>query len=119
LQVLKLPANVGTTWAVTSTDQKTGEVETFTAKVLAIGTADACGSLVQGYQVELSGRLSTSAQQFPLTFTEDELIAPQFGGLVLADKATVVSQQSPTTSQTQTVSDTIDVTPTLPLGGTA
>jgi hypothetical protein len=118
LQVLKLPASAGQTWAVSSTDQKTGESETFTGKVSAVRQVNACGALVQGYEAELTGELVTPGQSAPVGFDDTLLIAPQFGGLVLADKAVVTVQTSAMATQTQTVTDTIDVTPKLPRGST-
>ena len=114
IQVLKLPAGPSETWAVSSTDQATGAAESYTAKIDAVSQVDACGALVQGYQVTMSGQLVTPGQAFPLSFTETELIAPQFGGLVLADDATVTGHTSPTATATQHVTDTINVTPKLP-----
>jgi hypothetical protein len=113
-QVLKLPAGVGETWAVSSTDQATGAAESYTAKIVAVSQVNACGVLVQGYQVTMSGQLVTPGQAFPLSFTETEVIAPQFGGLVLADDATVTGHTSPTATATQHVTDTINVAPQLP-----
>lgn len=111
LQILKLPAATSETWAVHSTDQKTGESESFTAKIDAISQVNACGTLVQGFHVVLSGALVTPGSGAPLTFTQTDLIAPQFGGLVLADDATVTAQP---TGSTQQISDTINVSPELP-----
>jgi hypothetical protein len=116
LQILKLPASVSQTWAVSSTDQKTGESETFTGKVNALRVVNACGSLVQGYEAQLTGELVTPGQAAPVSFDDTLLIAPQFGALVLADKAVVTVQTSATTTQTQTMTDTINVTPKLPRG---
>ena len=117
LQVLKLPAATGTNWAVSSSDQKTGESETYAAKVVGVAQVNACGALVQGYNVELTGKLITPGQSYPVSFDETELIAPQFGGLVLSDKASVTTQSSATASQTQVVTDTINVTPKPPADG--
>ena len=111
LQILKLPAAQNETWAVSSRDQKTGESESFTAKIDAISQVNACGTLVQGFHVVMSGALVTPGASAPLTFTQTDLIAPQFGGLVLADDATVTTQPS---GSTQQVSDTINVSPKLP-----
>lgn len=116
IQILKLPAGVGETWAVSSSDQKTGQSETYTAKIAAVAQVNACGALVQGYQVTMSGQLISPGQPFPLAFAETDLIAPQFGALVLADNATVTARSSPTATTTQQLADTINVTPKLPAG---
>ena len=67
--------------------------------------------------MHLTGSLVSPGQVFPLSVDETQLIAPQFGGLVLADNATITSRTSPTATQTQQVADTINVTPKLPPGG--
>ena len=118
LQVLKLPATPGSIWAVSSTDQKTGASESFTAKVTDVKQANACGSLVQGYEVDMSGQLITPGSSYPMTFDETEILAPQYGGLVLADNASLTMRSSPTDTKTQVVTDTINVTPKL-AGGAA
>ena len=114
LQILKLPAAQNETWAVSSNDQKTGESESFTAKIDAITQVNACGTLVQGFEVVMSGALVTPGQSAPITFDQTVLIAPQFGGLVLADNATITAHTSPTTTQVQQISNTINVSPKLP-----
>lgn len=114
LQVLKLPASPGTSWAVTSADEHTGASESFTANVQALAEVNACGSLLQGYKVALTGTLVIPSQSYPLSFNETEIIAPQFGGLALGDEATTTSRTSPTTAATEQVTDAIDVTPELP-----
>jgi hypothetical protein len=119
IQILKLPATVGTNWAVSSIDQKSGATESYKGTVQSITEANACGTLVQGYQVELVGALVTPGQAVPVTFDETVLLAPQFGALVLADTATVTSASSPPATQTQEITDTIDVTPKRPASGAA
>ena len=114
LQILKLPAAQNETWAVSSTDQKTGESESFTAKIDAISQVNACGTLVQGFEVVMSGALVTPGQSAPVTFDQTELISPQFGGIVVADNATVTVHTSATTSAVQQISDTINVSPKPP-----
>jgi len=119
IQVLKLPAGPGETWAVSSTDNQSGQVETLTATIDAVSQVNACGALVQGYLVHLSGQLVTPDEAFPVSVDETQLIAPQFGGLVLADNASVTVHTSPSATATQQVADTISTTPKLPTGGSS
>jgi len=89
LLMLPLPVQQGLNFQSVAIDPASGEEATFSGTVLPRQRVDACGEIIEGWQVQGSQTFSNSAT----TRTEEILVATQLGGLVISDK---VQQAEPT-----------------------
>jgi hypothetical protein len=80
LLLLPLPVQQGLQFQSVAIDSKTGEEATFNATVLPRQRVDACGELLEGWEVKGDQTFSGAT-----TRTEDLIVAPQLGGIVISD----------------------------------
>lgn len=82
LLMLPLPVQQGLQFQSVAIDPATGEEATFNGQVLPRQRVDACGEIIEGWQVKGMQTFSNSAT----TRTEELIVATQLGGLVISDK---------------------------------
>lgn len=96
VKILALPAAIGNTWSSTGTDPLHGTSITINGEVTERRRIDACGTVVDSWQVEVGpdpvtgqpSRVTNRASTFELTATFG--IATQLGGLIVFDEEHLV-----------------------------
>lgn len=85
LMMIRFPAAIGETWDARGIDPLAGIVMQFTGTIRARGIVDACGVRLAAWEVVISDGLIRGPDR-DLTFSSVLWIAPQYGGLSLADQ---------------------------------
>jgi hypothetical protein len=106
MRILALPAALGNSWRVASTDVNTGESVAFNAEIPEKVRINACGVPLDAIRVHIDGQLATQCAptdppgcttvnpggltgnartQTTVSFVADYDFATQFGGIAIAD----------------------------------
>lgn len=83
--LMQFPAEAGKTWSSRGVDPTTQTVMQFNARIVARSIVDACGTRLAAWTVDVTEGIIRSPTA-DLTFAATLSIAPQYGGLVVADK---------------------------------
>lgn len=84
LLLMQFPAAIDVTWSSRGVDPQTQTVMQFDARIARQGVVDACGTKLAAWVVDVTnGSITSPTTQ--VTFSATLHIAPQYGGLVLAD----------------------------------
>jgi hypothetical protein len=81
LLMLPLPVQEGLTFESAAVDPATGEEAAFNGQILPRQRVDACGDVIEGYEVKGTQTFSGSASPR----TEDIIVATQLGGVLISD----------------------------------
>jgi hypothetical protein len=86
LELLQFPASAGTTWSENAVDPFAHTTMSYDAEISRLGTVDACGTRLQAWGVDHThGMLSDTVSNTSIKFDERLFLAPQYGGLSIAD----------------------------------
>ena len=91
LLLLQFPAGDLPSWTTAGTDSGSGDTMTLSAAVTGHRQVDACGKLVDTWEVHATGSLSGPDQQLSLDLTYD--VATQYGGIIVREKDSITGTQ--------------------------
>jgi hypothetical protein len=91
LLLLQFPAGDLPSWTTAGTDSGSGDTMTLSAAVTGHHQVDACGKLVDAWEVHATGSLSGPDQQLSLDLTYD--VATQYGGIIIREKDSITGTQ--------------------------
>ncbi|MDQ1372859.1 MAG: hypothetical protein QOJ09_197 [Actinomycetota bacterium] len=80
---MPLPANPGTKWSSVGVDPKSGVTLSMDGTIVDHKRVDACGDIVDGWQVTSTQTFSGTDSQ---TIKYDFIVAPQYGGILTNEK---------------------------------
>jgi len=106
--------NTSPPWTTAGSDSESQDTITLNGAVTGHATVDACGTLVDAWEVHATGSLVGPNQNLSLDLTFD--VATQFGGLVVGEKTSITGTEvvgggGPMQSVTSTVSAAISQVP--------
>lgn len=89
LLFMPLPVSAGQSWTSTAVDATHGYTWKLSGQVLARDIVDACGTLVEGWKVHadmvVSSVASAAGANTQVTESEDYMVAPQLGCILISD----------------------------------
>ena len=102
--LLLMPYRVrpGEVWTSVAIDPKSGQRLQLDGKVLQRGRVDACGDIIEGWEV--TSTLSSTSEDGVATRKYDYLVAPQYGSILLNEH---ITQSDPTTETEQDITFSI------------
>lgn len=117
LKLVDLPIQVGQSFHTAGTDGVTTMEYTSTVN-RDRPRVDACGDLIDAFQIDLEGTISQKSQQSDEmvigNFTASYAIAPQFGGLIVQEATEVTSDANGLPVAKRTLNATINSVPKKP-----
>lgn len=114
VQLVQFPTTGLPSWSSAGSDSESQDTISLNGAVTAHVTVDACGTLVDAWEVHATGSLVGPNQDLSLDLTYD--VATQFGGLIVGEKTSitgteVVGSGGPAQSVTSSVTATISQVP--------
>ncbi len=89
--LLPFPANGAAPWTTAGTDSESQDTITLNGSVDGHATVDACGLLVDAWEVHATGSLVGPNQNLSLDLTYD--VATQFGGVIVGEKTAITGTE--------------------------
>jgi hypothetical protein len=89
--LMQFPGTDLATWKTAGTDSATGTTITLSGAVTRHVAVDACGSLVDAWEVHATGTLAGPNQNLTLDLTYD--VATQYGGILVGESSTVTGTE--------------------------
>ncbi|HEV7679634.1 MAG TPA: hypothetical protein VGQ42_13800 [Candidatus Dormibacteraeota bacterium] len=91
LLILQFPASEQPAWSTKGTDSGSGDTLQLSAAVTGHARVDACGTVIDAWEVHATGSLTGPDQTLSLDLTYD--VATQYGGLIVREKDSIGGTQ--------------------------
>jgi hypothetical protein len=91
VQLLQFPASGLPSWSTAGSDSESQDTITLSGAVTGHASVDACGTLVDAWEVHATGSLVGPNQDLSLDLTFD--VATQFGGLLVGEKTSITGTE--------------------------
>jgi hypothetical protein len=108
LLILQFPASELPAWTTQGTDSGSGDTLQLSAAVTGHARVDACGKIVDAWEVHATGSLTGPDQTLSLDLTYD--VATQYGGLVVREKDSISGTQVSASAGMVPVASSVEAT---------